>query len=275
MSILENVQRTLQLYAGGITDLSFTEAAAHLSLPKSSASHLLNQMVRYGLLDQHPVSRRYRAGALLGQAAQAAYAATPLDVACREVLERLSEHSGLTAYLSTLVDAETVVLQRLNGSFPVQVLSSPGSRRAAAGTAMGRALLSRLSPAEFENLYGLNPAASLPASSQAGLRTVANLAQCVTQATLDRHALVIDGAMPGIGAVAAAVRNPQDGELRGLCISFVSSLQAGSDKVDALRHLVLDEVSALGRRLNDGFWLSDASAPSPSAGPGRITPGLS
>ena len=59
----------------------------------------------------------------------------------RQVLARLSADSGLTAYLSTLNQRETVVLQRLNGSHPVQVLSPPGSRRAASGTAMGLSLI--------------------------------------------------------------------------------------------------------------------------------------
>ena len=113
MSILGNVQRVLALFAAGATDLSFTEAATLLELPKSSTSHLLNQMVRYGLLDQHSTTRRYRPGALLGQAPHAAYVSSDFDDACREVLERLSARSGLTAYLSTLSGRETVVLQRL------------------------------------------------------------------------------------------------------------------------------------------------------------------
>lgn len=162
MSILDGVQRVLALYAEGAAELSFTDVAQRLSMPKSTASRLLNQMQHYGMLDQDAASRRYRPGLLLSQAVRAGLAATPLDDACRKVLARLSADSGLTAYLSTLNQRETVVLQRLNGSHPVQVLSPPGSRRAASGTAMGRALLSRLSQAEFDALYGADPAQSLP-----------------------------------------------------------------------------------------------------------------
>ncbi len=122
MSILDGVQRVLALYAEGAAELSFTDVAQRLSMPKSTASRLLNQMQHYGMLDQDAASRRYRPGLLLS-------AATPLDEACRKVLARLSADSGLTAYLSTLNQRETVVLQRLNGSHPVQVLSPPGSRR--------------------------------------------------------------------------------------------------------------------------------------------------
>ncbi|GAA5233901.1 IclR family transcriptional regulator [Verticiella sediminum] len=254
MSILDGVQKVLGLYAGGSSELSFTEVAARLDMPRSSASRLLNQMQLYGLLEQDLVTRRYRPGLLLQQAVQVGAAATPLDDACRAVLAALSERSGLTAYLSTLNDRETVVLQRLNGLHPVQVLSSPGSRRAASGTAMGRALLSRLSGAEFELLYGSDPAQVLPPEGQGGPATVGELRARAEQARADRLAVAIHEAMPGIGAIAAAVRDPQTQELRGLCISFMS-YGVRPAQLATWRSLVADEVGALGRRLNDPFWL--------------------
>lgn len=255
MSILDGVQRVLALYAGGAAELSFTDVAQRLAMPKSTASRLLNQMQHYGLLDQDTVTRRYRPGALLAQVARAGQAATPLDEACRKVLARLSDDSGLTAYLSTLNQRETVVLQRLNGSHPVQVLSPPGSRRAASGTAMGRALLSRLTQDEFDALYGADPARPLPMEGKDCPATVGKLAQRVAQTRADRCGIVIDQAMPGIGAVAAAVRDPGSGELRGLCLSFVS-FQVDAARVALLREALVRHVAALGRELNDPYWLA-------------------
>ncbi|MBB1626604.1 IclR family transcriptional regulator [Achromobacter sp. UMC71] len=255
MSILDGVQRVLSLYAEGAAELSFTDVAQRLSLPKSSASRLLNQMQHYGMLDQDAATRRYRPGALLSQAVRAGMAATPLDEACRKVLTRLSDDSGLTAYLSTLNQRETVVLQRLNGSHPVQVLAPPGSRRAASGTAMGRALLSRLTQAEFDALYGVDPAQPLPVEGKDCPATVGELARRVAQIRADRCGVAIDQAMPGIGAVAAAVRDPANGELRGLCLSFVS-FQADAARVATLRESLMQQVAALGRELNDPFWLA-------------------
>ncbi|MCV6902643.1 MAG: IclR family transcriptional regulator, partial [Achromobacter xylosoxidans] len=182
-------------------------------------------------------------------------AATPLDEACRKVLARLSDDSGLTAYLSTLNQRETVVLQRLNGSHPVQVLSPPGSRRAASGTAMGRALLSRLTQDEFDALYGTDPARPLPMEGKDCPATVGELAQRVAQIRADHYGVAIDQAMPGIGAVAAAVRDPSSGELRGLCLSFVS-FQVDAARVAALRESLTRQVAALGRELNDPYWLA-------------------
>ncbi|CUR69625.1 IclR family transcriptional regulator [Achromobacter xylosoxidans] len=255
MSILDGVQRVLALYAQGEAELSFTDVAQRLAMPKSTASRLLNQMQHYGLLDQDAATRRYRAGALLSQAVRAGQAATPLDEACRKVLARLSDDSGLTAYLSTLNQRETVVLQRLNGSHPVQVLSPPGSRRAASDTAMGRALLSRLTQDEFDALYGTDPARPLPMEGKDCPATVGELAQRVAQIRADHYGIAIDQAMPGIGAVAAAVRDPSSGELRGLCLSFVS-FQVDAARVVALRESLTRQVAALGRELNDPYWLA-------------------
>lgn len=261
MSILDGVQKVLSLYAQGVGPQTFSEIATRLALPKSSASRLLNQMQLYGLLDQDLSTRRYRPGNLLALAVQADQASTPLDDACRDVLTRLSDRSGMTAYLSTLNGAETVVLQRLNGSHPVQVLSSPGSRRAAAGTAMGRAMLARLDDAQFCALYG-NESALLPAAEGRDFPVnVADLRARVLRAREARCAVAIDEAMPGIGAVAAAVKDPASGELRGLCVSFVS-FGFSDDQVQTLRALLLREVGTLGARLGDPYW-AGVSLPAP------------
>lgn len=257
MSILDNVQRLLKLYAAGSSALSFTEVAEQLELPKSSASHLLHKMQEFGLLEQEEASRRYRPSRLLAQAAHAYRPAVDLDAWCWEVQEQLSDETGLTSYLSTLQGTETVVIKRLDGRSPVQVVSSTGSRRAACDTALGRALLSRLSPAELNSRYGQDGGAALVPSSEAGLPHVGALQQSVEQARRDHHAVLIDAAMPGIGAVAAAVRFPSTGELRGFCVSFIAGVHAPMDtaSVDGYRRLILDKVGALGQRLGDPYWM--------------------
>jgi DNA-binding IclR family transcriptional regulator len=257
MSILDNVQRLLKLYACGSMSLSFTEVADQLALPKGSASHLLHKMAEFGLLEQDPATRRYRPSRLLAQAAHAYRPDIDLDAWCWEVQAQLSDETGLTSYLSTLQGAETVVIKRVDGRSPVQVVSSTGSRRAACDTAMGRALLSRLSPAELHSRYGRDHHAPLLPPSEAGLPHVGALERVVHQAFGDHHAVLIDAAMPGIGAVAAAVRIPGTGELRGFCVSFIAGVHAPMDtaSVDGYRRLILDKVGALGQRLGDPYWM--------------------
>ena len=260
MSILENVQRLLTVYAHGATDLSFSEVAEQLGLPKSSASHLLHQMHRFGLLEQNPRTRRYRTSALLAQASHPQGLNACWDALCWQVLEHLSERTGLTAYLSTLNGAQTMVIQRLDGRSPVQVVSPPGSLRPACDTAMGRAMISRLTPAEFETLYGDDLQRALEPPSQARLADVGALAAEVAVAARQQHAVLVDAALPGVGAVAAAVRHPVSGELRGFCVSFVAGVHAPMDEpsINRYRQLMLDEVGTLGRRIGDRFWAEPA-----------------
>lgn len=260
MSILENVQRLLTVYAQGVADLSFSEVAEQLDLPKSSASHLLHQMHRFGLLEQNPRTRRYRTSTLLAQASQPQGQNASWDALCWQVLEHLSERTGLTAYLSTLNGAQTMVIQRLDGRSPVQVVSPPGSLRAACDTAMGRAMLSRLTVEEFETLYGNDAQRPIEPPSQARLATVGALMGEVVVATRQHHAVLVDAALPGVGAVAAAVRHPMSGELRGFCVSFVAGVHAPMDlpSINRYRQLMLDEVGTLGRRVGDRFWTEPA-----------------
>lgn len=262
MSILDNVQRLLKLYAAGSLTLSFTEVSEQLSLPKGTASHLLHKMAEFGLLEQDEATRRYHPSRLLAQAAHAYRPIIDLDAWCWEVQTLLSDETGLTSYLSTLQGTETVVIQRLDGHSPVQVVSSTGSRRAACDTAMGRALLSRLGPAELLGRYGQDSSAALTPPSEAGLPDVGALHNVVAQAGRDHHAVLIDAAMPGIGAVAAAVRFPGTGELRGFCVSFIAGVHAPMDaaSIDGYRRLILDKVGALGRRLGDPYWMQSLPA---------------
>ena len=50
------------------------------------------------------------------------------------------------------------------------------------------------------------------------------------------------------------MRDPSSGELRGLCLSFVS-FQVDAARVAALRDALTQQVAELGRELNDPYWL--------------------
>ncbi|KDP88716.1 MULTISPECIES: IclR family transcriptional regulator [Cupriavidus] len=259
MSILEGVESVLGLFEQGRHEIVFNDITDELGLAKSSASRLLAQMVKYRLLEMHPATRRYRPGVLLIRAAQAATQAHPFDEQCRDLLAALSESTGFTAYLSMLDGTDTVVLQRLNGSNPVQVLSPPGTRRSAFTTAMGRVLLSRLSGEAFSERYGKSAGKKLPDAPAGCPATVGELRERVAAARAERSAIAINEGMPGIGAVATTIADPASGDLRGLCLSF-TAMQVGQAQAQALRDALVEAVAALGQRIGDPLW-RDPPAP--------------
>lgn len=253
MSILEGVESVLGMFGEGRHEISFNDVMDELGLAKSSASRLLAQMVRYRLLDLQPATRRYRPGVLLIRAAQAAAQAHPFDEQCREILATLSDSTGFTAYLSMLDGTDTVVLQRLNGSNPVQVLSPPGARRPAFTTAMGRVLLSRLTDADFHARYGAAGDTPLPEAPAGCPATVGELRERVANAFHERSAVAIDEGMPGIGAVATTLADPVSSDVRGLCLSF-TAMQVSQTQAAVLRDTLVRAVAAVGQRIGDPLW---------------------
>ncbi|WP_042886408.1 IclR family transcriptional regulator [Cupriavidus necator] len=256
MSILEGVEGVLAMFEQGRHEITFNDVIDELDLAKSSASRLLAQMVRYRLLELQPSTRRYRPGVLLIRAAQAATQAHPFDEQCREILAALSDSTGFTAYLSMLDGIDTVVLQRLNGSNPVQVLSPPGARRPAFTTAMGRVLLSRLPEPEFSARYG-DADCNLPEAPAGCPATVAELRERVAIARRERSAIAVNEGMPGIGAVATTLADPLSGDVRGLCLSF-TAMQVSQAQAQALRDTLVRAVAPLGQRIGDPVWLHAA-----------------
>ncbi|MEM5426834.1 IclR family transcriptional regulator [Cupriavidus oxalaticus] len=254
MSILEGVESVLAMFEQGRHEVTFNDVIDELGLAKSSASRLLAQMVRYRLLELQPSTRRYRPGTLLIRAAQVATQAHPFDEQCRGILASLSDSTGFTAYLSMLDGTDTVVLQRLNGSNPVQVLSPPGARRPAFTTAMGRVLLSRLPEAEFSARYGTSGARKLPEAPAGCPATVAELAERVASAGRERSAIAVNEGMPGIGAVATTLADPLSGDVRGLCLSF-TAMQVSQAQAHALRETLVQAVAPVGQRIGDPLWL--------------------
>lgn len=259
LSILEGVESVLNLFDHGRHEITFNDVIDELGLAKSSASRLLAQMVRYRLLELQPATRRYRPGALLIRAAQAATQAHPFDEQCREILVALSDSTGFTTYLSMLDGTDTVVLQRLNGSNPVQVLSPPGTRRPAFTTAMGRVLLSRLPEAELSARYGSSDARKLPEPPANCPATVGELRERVATAHRERSAMAINEGMPGIGGVATTLADPVSGDVRGLCLSF-TAMQVGQAQAHALRDTLVRAVAPVGQRIGDPLWIRPADA---------------
>ena len=64
MKTLENAAAALSMIAESSVLVSVAKIAAHLGLPRSSASRLMASLRDGGLVEQDPVSRRYGPGAL-------------------------------------------------------------------------------------------------------------------------------------------------------------------------------------------------------------------
>jgi IclR family KDG regulon transcriptional repressor len=145
----ERALRIIELLTvAGATE--FTEIAARLDLPKSSAHYLLATMRDGGFLDFDAGSRRYTVGPRLWEAGQAYI--RDLDVArlARPHLELARDELGETVQLAVLDGLDNVYVGKAETDHALQLVSKIGSRLPAYATGLGKVLLAGLAPEEFE-----------------------------------------------------------------------------------------------------------------------------
>ena len=126
-------------------------------LTKPTVHRMLTALVRAGLLDQDPQTRRYHLGPelyVLGTLASARFGLHPVSM---KSLIRLSQESGDTAFLSVAHDVYAICLHREDGSYPIRVHSLQAGDRHPLGIGAGSlALLAALSDAEIDQILDVN-----------------------------------------------------------------------------------------------------------------------
>ena len=261
MSVLLAVTQVLDLFAAGDRDVGVATLGQRLAWPKSTSSRVLLQMSSVGLLERDAHDRQYRLGPLVRRLAMAHQQGEP---AARELvrkeLAQLSEQSGHAAHLSVLDGSESVLLEHFAGPNPLQVMSPVGSRLPASVTAMGRALLARLSDGEFAQRYGTDVRARLPASPARCPQTVGALRRLVLQARHDRSAVAVEEALPGVAAVATTLRDETSRTTYGLALSFPSQLVAPDD-IARFRDQLVAMTQRIGAQLGDPWWAPGPEVP--------------
>ncbi|MBI5504500.1 MAG: IclR family transcriptional regulator [Deltaproteobacteria bacterium] len=117
--------------ARGVSEIGRT-----LGVPKSSAHRLLASLARRGLVEQDD-NGRYRPGIALLALGLGALEREPLAAAARPILERESEATGETAFLTVAKRGRIYVLDKSEGASFLRVAPSLGSEVPVHATAVG------------------------------------------------------------------------------------------------------------------------------------------
>ena len=137
------------------------EISAAVNLHPATVHRLLGTLVRLGWVD-HPDSTRYRLGLRMLGVAALGVAQSPLLATSRDILNRLAETSGWSAYLSVLIGTKVVRLARSPGQLS-QVRPTwdfdPGRSFPAHASADGKCLLAYLQPKERHKFLQVEPLA--------------------------------------------------------------------------------------------------------------------
>src|SRR5690606_8530643 len=144
MSTLANAMQVLRLIVRLRRDITVSDVAEHLEMPKSSASRTLSQMRTYGFLERDPVSRAYRPGQLVLEASYHFRSSQDALALLQAQVDRLVAETGYTTYFDLRDGSDSLVMHMRIGSGSLQVYTPPGSRLPLHASSVGRAILARL-----------------------------------------------------------------------------------------------------------------------------------
>jgi len=216
MAILDSASDVLRCFSADRHELTVTDVATLLSLPKSSVSRLLRAMRDAGLLEMVGATKRYRPGVLMVELGQIYRRSSSLLDRADAVVNRVSVQVGHTGYVSVRVGREVMALTDHPGSNILRVTSTIGERLEAFASATGRTLLARLSDDHVRKLYAepfVPPSATAP-------QTIDELLARLSQVRRDGYAESNDEANRGVGGIAVAVGDSHTGEEVSLCVTF-------------------------------------------------------
>ncbi len=147
----------------GVTDLS-----KRLGLHKNNVFRLLATLEHRGYIEQNRETENYRLGPKTLQIGSIFIEQRECRRQARPVLEALTAATGETAVVAVLRADKVVYMDGVESERTVRAVSRVGAMLPAFCTAVGKAQLAFLAPAEVDRLY---PGSELPALTSATLRS--------------------------------------------------------------------------------------------------------
>jgi DNA-binding IclR family transcriptional regulator len=247
LKVVEKVGLLLRAIGGaGPGGLTTAAAARSTGLSRPTAHRLLLSLMEEGLIDRDPPTGHWQLGPelyLLGSAAAARYDITGQ---AREILAKLAEATGESAYLSALRGQQTVCLLEEEGSFPLRShVLKIGIRFPLGVASAGLAILAHLPPAEAERYIARTDL--VPAWGRAHARVA--LAGRVAATREAGYAVNPGLLVPGSWGLGAAVFDRNGHPAWAVSLTGVESRMC-PPRQQELGRMLLAEAHQLSRRLD-------------------------
>ena len=141
LRLIDRTVATLHCLASERSGLGSTELAAVVGISKGTAHRLLCSLADHRLVQQDPLTKRYRLGlGLFELGNQVLVHLQPVEVA-KPFLERLVEETGETANMAVMDDGMALYVAKVECSFSIRIGSMVGIRQPCHCTGLGKVLL--------------------------------------------------------------------------------------------------------------------------------------
>jgi DNA-binding IclR family transcriptional regulator len=223
----ERLLDVLELLAHEPQPVSTMTIATACAIPKSSAHQLLNVMRDRGFVSYHDRERTWGLGVALFRIGSAYLRSAPLQRLGRQLLEELTRRTGDTSHLAVLRGTDVLYVDKEQ---PVgdgtSLVTEIGVRLPAHLTAVGRAILAQLPPADVVGRYDDAPLARRTGRGPGSLRA---LQRDLREVSARGYALDREMVTPGISCLAAPVFGHNGAAEAAIGVTFVSAQRSEGD----------------------------------------------
>jgi DNA-binding IclR family transcriptional regulator len=226
-------------------DLGLGELSQKLQLHKSTVHRLVMVLERHKLIERNAANGHYRLGLKLFELGTKAVSQLDLRDRSRPFLERLVLETSETVHLCLLDDSEVVYLDKVEPQRSVRMATSIGRRNPAHCTAVGKAIMAYLPPAQVEAIVrkqGMRAMTSNTITSLFELKkelfAIAERGYSVDNEEIEE----------GVRCVGCVVRNFSGEPVAAISISG-PAFRVTQEKVPALAAAVMAAANGLSREL--------------------------
>jgi IclR family acetate operon transcriptional repressor len=207
----------LEQFSGDDAELSQSDLATRCGLPMPTIHRLVRTLVAHEFLEPVGGGRNFRIGAAVLRLAGPLIARSDPMAAIRRRLQELSEKTGETTNLATLLGSSVVYLDGVAGGRMLTPQVTVGLRLSAYNTALGKALLAQLDDDEVVARLGEGP---YPQATEHSATDWPELKKRLD--TVRRNGVSVSDEEFEVGLTALAIALPPqaDGSLRAINISL-------------------------------------------------------
>jgi IclR family acetate operon transcriptional repressor len=152
LSSVRNAARLLKQFSARDRELGVSELARRLDLGKSTVHRLLVTLTSEHLLDQDPITGKYRLGLAMHDLGAAVATHLDLHEAVISPLEQLRNATSETCQVAVLDGREVVYIERIDSPQTLRLFLEVGRRNDAHSTSTGKCLLAFLPDHELDAL---------------------------------------------------------------------------------------------------------------------------
>jgi IclR family transcriptional regulator, KDG regulon repressor len=256
--------RILLILGQNAAPLGLNEVSRRLEIDKSTTHRIMSTLCGQGFVEQDPETRKYLLGLRVIEVAALKLRTISLLKVARFPIQNLVSQSRETVHLAVQADGEVMYLDSEQYAGVITVNTTVGGRAPMHSSAVGKALLSGMTPEEVDRVLAIK---GLQRYTEKTIVDPRELHQHLQQCRERGYGLDDEETDLGVRCLAAPVFDHRGGAVAAVGISGPTQ-RMSFERIPILAHLVKECASEISRQL--GFTGDQKSVPAETS-TGQVT----